>query len=65
VVMAGNVHLEREEVVVSDMSLRLPGRILADARMGLHHPVLLGLEAARLEQDAVGNPHLADIVKER
>lgn len=31
--------------------------------VGLHHPVLLGRELARLEQDGVGHRNLADIVQ--
>ena len=34
----------------------------ADGRVGLHDPALLGIEATRLVQDAVGDGDLADVV---
>jgi hypothetical protein len=38
---------------------------VADARVQLHDPALLGSEAARLEQDALADPDLADVVQQR
>ena len=36
----------------------------ADERVPLHHPLLVGAQRARLVEDRVGDPDLAEVVEE-
>ena len=40
-------------------------RVGADDRVRLHDDALVGVELARLEQDVIGQAHLADVVQRR